>query len=284
MLSAFSDRQVVIADQVVAGDKVTTRWIATGVHAGQFNGIPATGRHVSMTGISIDRIAGGKIVESWEVTDDAGLLRQLGVLHPHRASNDRRNIPMERIDTVIVGGGQAGLATSYYLTQQGREHIVLEQSAQAANVWRNERWDSFTLVTPNWTLKMPGAEYDGTDRDGFMPRDDVVAYFERYVDRFALPVQYNARVLSIEPMDGTGYRVVTAECTYAVSNVVIATGFEQHPDSRIRCRLAGDQPRSTVAGIATRNCCRRARCSSSAARSPAPRSPRSSINTGATYS
>ena len=79
MLSAFSDRQVKIADQVVAEDKVVTRWQATGVHAGEFNGIPATGRRVSLTGISIDRIAGGKIVESWEVTDDAGLLRQLGV-------------------------------------------------------------------------------------------------------------------------------------------------------------------------------------------------------------
>jgi steroid delta-isomerase-like uncharacterized protein len=78
MLAAFSDRQVQIADQVVAGDKVVTRWQATGVHAGTFNGIPATGRHVSLTGISIDRLAGGRIVESWEVTDDMGLLRQLG--------------------------------------------------------------------------------------------------------------------------------------------------------------------------------------------------------------
>lgn len=80
MLSAFSDRQVTIADQVADGDKVTTRWVATGVHSGDFNGIPATGRQVRMTGISIDRIAGGKVIESWEVTDDAGLLRQLGVL------------------------------------------------------------------------------------------------------------------------------------------------------------------------------------------------------------
>src|SRR5688572_8632089 len=80
VLSAFSDRQVVIADQLVAEDKVATRWTATGVHSGDFNGILATGRPISMTGISIDRIAGGKIVESWEVTDDAGLLRQLGVL------------------------------------------------------------------------------------------------------------------------------------------------------------------------------------------------------------
>jgi steroid delta-isomerase-like uncharacterized protein len=80
MLGAFSERRVVIADQVVDGDKVATRWQASGVHSGAFNGIPATGRHVTMTGISIDRIAGGKIVESWEVTDDAGLLRQLGVI------------------------------------------------------------------------------------------------------------------------------------------------------------------------------------------------------------
>jgi steroid delta-isomerase-like uncharacterized protein len=79
MLSAFSDRQVKIADQVVAEDKVVTRWQATGVHAGEFNSIPATGRRVSLTGISIDRITGGRIVESWEITDDAGLLRQLGV-------------------------------------------------------------------------------------------------------------------------------------------------------------------------------------------------------------
>ena len=80
MVAAFSDRHVVIADQVVDGNKVASRWTATGVHSGAFNGIPATGRQVHMTGISIDRIADGKVIESWEVTDDAGLLRQLGVL------------------------------------------------------------------------------------------------------------------------------------------------------------------------------------------------------------
>lgn len=136
---------------------------------------------------------------------------------------------MERFETVIVGGGQAGLATSYCLAQQGREHVVLEQAACAAPVWRNERWDSFTLVTPNWAVQMPGAEYDGPDRDGFMPRDAVVAYFEEYVDRFRLPVQYNSRVVSIAPMNGTGYRVITPERTLAANNVVMATGFEQLP-------------------------------------------------------
>ena len=80
MLSAFAEREVTIGDQVVEGDKVVTRWTASAVHAGEFQGIPATGRRGTLTGISIDRIAGGKIAESWEVTDDAGLLRQLGVL------------------------------------------------------------------------------------------------------------------------------------------------------------------------------------------------------------
>jgi putative flavoprotein involved in K+ transport len=69
----------------------------------------------------------------------------------------------QRINTVIVGGGQAGLAISYYLKQEGREHVVLERAAAVANAWRNERWDSFTLVTPNFQVLMPGAEYDGDD-------------------------------------------------------------------------------------------------------------------------
>lgn len=136
---------------------------------------------------------------------------------------------MERIETVIVGGGQAGLATSYYLTQEGREHVVLDQAARAASAWRDGRWDSFTLVTPNWTLKMPGAEYDGPDRDGFMSRDEVVAYFEEYVDRFNLPVQYGVRVESIDPMDGAGYRVQTPDRGFEARNVVVATGHEQLP-------------------------------------------------------
>jgi putative flavoprotein involved in K+ transport len=138
---------------------------------------------------------------------------------------------MERVETVIVGGGQAGLATSYHLKEQGREHVVLEQGAHAAPVWRNERWDSFTLVTPNWTLRMPGAEYDGPDREGFMPREDVVTYFARHAERFQLPIQYNTRVVSVEPLDGVGYRVTTSERDLRARNVVIATGYEQSPQA-----------------------------------------------------
>jgi putative flavoprotein involved in K+ transport len=150
---------------------------------------------------------------------------------------------MERIDTVIVGGGQAGLATSYCLSQRGHEHVVLEQAAQAASSWRQGRWDSFALVTPNWTLQMPGAEYDGPAPDAFMPRDDIVAYFERYVDRFQVPVRYNAHVDSIEPLAGDGFRLTTADKTYAARNVVIATGFERLP--KVPAAAAALSPRLT---------------------------------------
>lgn len=150
---------------------------------------------------------------------------------------------MERIETAIVGGGQAGLATSYFLCRHGREHVVLEQAAQPANAWRNGRWDSFTLVTPNWTVRLPGAEYDGPDRNGFMARDDIVAYFERYVDRFQLPVRYDARVTAVAAMDGEGYRVTTPERAYAADNVVIATGFEQLP--KVPSFAAGISPNVT---------------------------------------
>ena len=89
----------------------------------------------------------------------------------------------ERINTVIVGGGQAGLAISYYLRQQGREHVVLERAPAVANAWRNQRWDSFTLVTPNFQVRMPGAQYAGDDPFGFMSRAEVIKYFDDYVGK-----------------------------------------------------------------------------------------------------
>ena len=133
----------------------------------------------------------------------------------------------EQIDTIIVGGGQGGLATSYYLKQQGREHIILEREDQAAQVWRN-RWDSFTLITPNWMLRLPGAEYEGDDPDSFIAREEVVAYFEDYIERYELPVRYGVRVLSVEPIEA-GYRVRTDKGGFEAANVVMATGMFQRP-------------------------------------------------------
>lgn len=133
----------------------------------------------------------------------------------------------EYVDTIIVGGGQGGLSTSYYLKQQGREHIVLEQANQAAKAWC-ERWDSFTLNTPNWMTRLPGAEYQGNNPDGFMLRDKIIAYFEEYVERFELPVRCGIRVKSVESIQ-SGYLVSSNEAEFEAANVVIAVGLNQEP-------------------------------------------------------
>ena len=132
------------------------------------------------------------------------------------------------IETIIIGGGQAGLATSYHLGQMGQEHLVLEQAKYAGNTWRNQRWDSFTFVTPNWMIRLPGAEYQGDDPDGYLPRDQIVRYFEEYVDRFHLPIRYGVRATAVERNE-TGYQVQTEQGAYLAKNVVIATGFFQSP-------------------------------------------------------
>jgi putative flavoprotein involved in K+ transport len=137
-----------------------------------------------------------------------------------------------RVDTVIIGGGQAGLSVSYYLSQHGVEHVVLEQADVPANAWRNHRWDSFTLNTPNWQTRLPGAEYQGSDPDGFMSRSEVVAYLENYAWKFKAPIRYSVRAERIERDRISGsYVVCIADDggTITARNVVIATGLHQKP-------------------------------------------------------
>jgi putative flavoprotein involved in K+ transport len=135
---------------------------------------------------------------------------------------------MEKIETIIVGGGQAGLVTSYQLKQLGREHIIFETADKPAHVWRDERWDSFTFVSPNWTVSLPGAPYEGNDPDGFLPKEEIVSYFDRYADGFNLPIQFNTTVSEVAPIEG-GYQVTTQGRNYRAKNVVIATGSFQKP-------------------------------------------------------
>ena len=96
---------------------------------------------------------------------------------------------------VVIGGGQAGLAVSHELLALGIEHVVLERN-RVAETWRR-RWDSFCLVTPNWTLDLPGAPYAGDDRDGFALRDEIVDYLEQYAAD--LPVHTGVTVDGLEP-------------------------------------------------------------------------------------
>jgi putative flavoprotein involved in K+ transport len=135
---------------------------------------------------------------------------------------------MKHIETIVIGAGQAGLAASYYLAQYGEEHVVLEQSGQVASGWRNRSWDSLTLVTPNLAFRMPGVELSG-DRNGFMPLRDIISFFEDYVKKSDLPILYNIKVLSVARADDGSYALETSDGTYSAKNVVIATGFFQHP-------------------------------------------------------
>lgn len=134
----------------------------------------------------------------------------------------------QRIETVVIGAGQAGLAISYHLTRAGCAHIVLEKAVLPANAWRHQRWDSFTLVTPNFQVRMPGAEYDGPEPYGFMSRAQVIEYLETYAARFQLPVRCAVEVRSVEPLHGE-YHVVTSAGAVRAANVVVATGLYQAP-------------------------------------------------------
>src|SRR5215204_4429459 len=97
-----------------------------------------------------------------------------------------------QIETVIIGGGQAGLALSSCLTQLGHEHVVLERG-RLAERWRSERWDSLTLITPNWMTQLPGGRYQGDDPEGFIGRDEVVQLLEDYAASFDPPLRSGVR-------------------------------------------------------------------------------------------
>lgn len=134
----------------------------------------------------------------------------------------------ESIETIIIGAGQAGLSLSHYLNQAGMDHLILEKAPKIADAWRNRRWDSFTLVTPNWTFQLPGAVYDGPDPDGFMTRDQILQRFDQFEREHHFPIQFSTNVSTVDPQDGLHrYRVITNRGTYNARNVVLATGMFQ---------------------------------------------------------
>jgi putative flavoprotein involved in K+ transport len=108
------------------------------------------------------------------------------------------------IPVAIVGAGQAGLSVSHHLTRLGVEHVLLEEKTPA-HEWRDSRWENFTLVTPNWHCRLPGYAYEGPDPDGFMKRDEVVAWLDGYVASFDPPVRSHTRVVELREREGGGF-------------------------------------------------------------------------------
>jgi putative flavoprotein involved in K+ transport len=136
---------------------------------------------------------------------------------------------MESVNTIVIGAGQAGLSISYHLTQQNHPHLLLEKD-RIGEVWRSQRWDSFGLILPNWTLRLPGHEYDGDEPDGFLARDEIVEYLERYAGKFNPPVRLGIEATSIElDRNGTGFLVRTKAGDLKSTNVVVTVGSFQKP-------------------------------------------------------
>ncbi len=128
---------------------------------------------------------------------------------------------------IVIGAGQAGLAVSHELRAAGVDHVVLERS-RLGQTWRG-RWDSFCLVTPNWTMSLPGFAYDGDDPDGFLPRDAIVRYLERYAASFAAPVREVVDVQSLEPRSAGGFELRTSSGDMQAAAVVLCSGAYQRP-------------------------------------------------------
>jgi len=132
-----------------------------------------------------------------------------------------------RVETIVVGGGQAGLAASYFLTKHGREHLVLERG-RVGETWRSQRWNAFVLNTPNWAQRLPGFEYRGTDPDAFAPLAEVIEHLETYARSFEAPVREQVNVKALRAGDGH-YVVETTAELLLVDNVIVATGAFQQP-------------------------------------------------------
>jgi putative flavoprotein involved in K+ transport len=123
---------------------------------------------------------------------------------------------------VVIGGGQAGLSVSYCLMERGIEHVVLERN-RIAHSWRQERWDTFCLVTPNWQCQLPGFPYHGPDPYGFMVKDSIVKYIEEYVAFFNPPVEEGVAVSALRRLPG-GFELTTSRGNITADQVVLATG------------------------------------------------------------
>ena len=126
-------------------------------------------------------------------------------------------------DVIIIGGGQAGLSLSVYLQQRGIDHLVIEKH-DPVHAWRDQRWDSFCLVTPNWQCQLPGWPYAGDDPHGFMRKHEIVEYLQGFVDRVDAPLLTHCAVRRVSPRSEGGYLVETGRGSFTADQVVVASG------------------------------------------------------------
>jgi putative flavoprotein involved in K+ transport len=128
----------------------------------------------------------------------------------------------ERVTTVVIGAGHAGLAASKFLSDRSLDHVVLERG-EVANSWRRERWDSLRLLTPNWQCRVPGLRYEGPDPDGYMTMAEITEFIDRFAKVSGAPVRTSTNVTSVRQA-GDEYLVTTSDGEIRCLAVVIASG------------------------------------------------------------
>jgi putative flavoprotein involved in K+ transport len=141
------------------------------------------------------------------------------------------------VPVIVIGGGQAGLSASYYLSRQGVEHLVLEKN-RIGHSWREERWDSFCLVTPNWQCLLPDFPYQGDEPNGFMLKDQIVDYIEAFAAKVKPPIREGVAVTELS-RDPTGrFAVRTTDGDYTADKVILAvSGYHIPSVPRVGERL-----------------------------------------------
>lgn len=139
------------------------------------------------------------------------------------STNDIPHIPV-----IIVGGGQAGLSTSWHLQRRGIEHLVLEKRT-AMHTWGSQRWDNFCLVTPNWQCDLPGHAYSGPEPDGFMKKDEILDYLKGFRAKVAPPIREGVAVSKVTRREDGGFHVATSHGDYTAGQIVVASGGYHEP-------------------------------------------------------
>lgn len=136
---------------------------------------------------------------------------------------------MEKVNTVVVGGGQAGISMSEHLTNLGISHVVLEKG-RVAESWRTARWDSLRANGPAWHDRLPSRKIETVPQDVFTPKDKLVEYLVDYAEQNKAPIRTGVTVLSAKKLHKKqGYHVITTDGEYEAINVVAATGAFQTP-------------------------------------------------------
>ena len=142
---------------------------------------------------------------------------------------------VEQLESLIIGGGQAGIAMSAQLSKRGRPHLVLERH-RIAERWRSERWDGLRLQSPNSEVHFSDYPFPYTDPDAFASAGDIANFITAFADTVAAPVRCGVAAKTMRRRDnGAGFRIETSQGPIEAANVVVATGPFQRPSSPLCC-------------------------------------------------